>query len=161
MKCHRILSSSARTALFTGKAGGGQRRFSALPEMSLLRVESGNPGEDKVYTLLVDRAFSNITWLLGEDSRRIPELDELTVVPGIVGSYPNFFFHVKASQLGEFVRRLKSATNPSETGQFLADYGIRRTNPAIWHYSDWFNQHNKKLKGFKGGLLDLSRYENL
>jgi len=133
----------------------------ALPEMSLLRVETGNPGEDKVYTLLVDRAFSNITWLLGEESRRLPEQDELTVVPGIIGSYPNFFFHVQASKLGEFVLRLKSANNPSEREQFLVNYGIRRTNPSIWQYSDWFNQQNKKLKGLKGGLLDLSRYENL
>lgn len=132
-----------------------------LPEMSLLRVETENPGEDKVYTLLVDRAFSNITWLLGEDSRRLPEQDELTVVPGIVGSYPNFFFHVQASQLTKFAQRLKTATNESEREQFYADYGIRRTNPEIWRYSDWFNQQNKKLKGLKGGLLDLSRYENL
>ena len=133
----------------------------ALPEMSLLRVKTEIPGKDKVYTLLIDRAFSNITWLLGEDSRRMPEQDELTVVPGIVGSYPNFFFHVQANQLGEFAQRIKSATKTSEREQFYADYGIRRTNPEIWRYSDWFNRQNKKLKGVEGGLLDLSRYENL
>ena len=133
----------------------------ALPEMSLLKVETGNPDEDKVYTLLADRAFSNITWLLGEESRRLPEQDEFTVIPGIIGSYPNFFFHVQANQLGEFAQRLKSATKTAEREQFYADYGIRRTNPEIWRYADWFNLQNKKLKGLKGGLLDLSRYENL
>jgi len=135
--------------------------LSALPEMSLIKVETENASEELVYTLLVDKAFSNITWLVGEESRRMPERDELTVIPGIVGSYPNFFFHVKADQLGEFAQRLKTANGTSEKMQFYADFGIRRTNPAIWQYSDWFNQQNKNLKGLKGGLLDLSRYENL
>lgn len=134
--------------------------LSVLPEMSLLRIETGNPKEDLVYTLLVDKAFSNITWLLGEESRRMPELDELTVVPGILGSYPNFFFQVKASQISEFVQAIKAAKDESAQEQFYAKYGIRRTNPAIWQYSDWFNRKNKKLKGLSAGLLDLSRYEN-
>jgi Fatty acid cis/trans isomerase (CTI) len=135
--------------------------LSALPELSLLKVETGNPDDDLVYTLLVDRAFSNITWLLGEDSRRLPEKDELTVVPGIIGSYPNFFFRVRQNQLGEFKQILKTARTEAELEQFYATFGIRRTNPDIWLYADWFNQQNLNYHGLQASLLDLSRYENL
>jgi Fatty acid cis/trans isomerase (CTI) len=135
--------------------------LSVLPELSLLRLETDDPKEDLLYSMVVDRAFSNITWLLNEESRHMPELDELTVMPNIIGSYPNFFFHVRTDQLEDFVQAIKTAKDPSTREQFYAKYGIRRTNPAFWQYFDWFNQKNKKLKGVEGGLLDLSRYENL
>jgi hypothetical protein len=135
--------------------------LSALPELSLLKLETNNPNEDLAYTLLVDRAFSNITWLLGEESRRLPGNDRLTLVPGIVGSYPNIFFRVRKNELAEFKQMLKTARTEAELEQFYAKFGIRRTNPDIWEYADWFNQQNLNYHGLQAGLLDISRYENL
>ncbi|NOT10465.1 MAG: fatty acid cis/trans isomerase [Methylococcaceae bacterium] len=136
-------------------------QLGALPEMSLLRVKTDNPAADLVYTLLIDKAYSNISKMLSEGSRRLPENDRLTVVPGFIGSYPNFFFSVEKNRLGEFVNKIQGARTESDLEQLYSQFGIRRTNPDIWHYSDWFNEQHKKYRGIQAGLLDMSRYENI
>ena len=133
----------------------------ALPEMSLLRVRTGDPEGDLVYTLLIDKAYSNISKMLSEGSRRLPENDRITVVPGFVGSYPNFFFSVEKNRLDEFVNRIRNARTENDLEQIYSQFGIRRTNPEIWQHADWFNAQHKKYRGLQAGLLDLSRYENL
>jgi hypothetical protein len=142
-----------------GRLRGGE--LAVLPEMSLLRVKTGDPGQDLVYTLLVDKAYSNLSKLLREGSRRLPENDRLTIVPGFVGSYPNFFFSVEKDKLGEFVSRVRTAKSGTGLESFYREFGIRRTDPEIWQYFDWFTEQHKKYRGLHAGLLDLSRYENL
>jgi hypothetical protein len=137
------------------------RQLSLLPEMSLLRVETNNPEQDLVYTLLIDKAYSNISKMLSEGSRRLPDQDKITVYPGFMGSYPNFFFSVKQSQLAEFINAISHAKTDIELDNFYSKYGVRRTNPEIWLQADWFNQQHSKYRGLSAGLLDMSRYENL
>ncbi|MDD5411950.1 MAG: fatty acid cis/trans isomerase [Methylobacter sp.] len=133
----------------------------ALPEMSLLRVKTGNPDRDLVYTLLIDKAYSNISKMLSEGSRRIPENDKITIVPGFIGSYPNFSFVVDKNQLNEFIQMIRNARAESDLEQLYSKFGIRRTNPDIWQQMDWFNQEHQKYRGLEAGLLDMNRYENL
>ncbi|OAI18632.1 isomerase [Methylomonas lenta] len=133
----------------------------ALPEMSLLRIKTNDAQGDLVYTLLVNKAYSNISRLIFQNSLRQPENDTLTVVPGFVGSYPNFFFNVEKNQLGEFVSLVRNATSEAELEQLYSQYGIRRTNPDIWQHADWFNQQHPLYRGLEAGLFDLNRYENL
>jgi hypothetical protein len=132
-----------------------------LPEMSLLRVKTGNPDRDLVYTLLIDKRFSNISKLLSEGSRRQPQFDRITIVPGFIGSYPNFFFSVGQSELGEFTDKIRAATTETGLEQLYGQFGIRRSTPEIWQQLDWFNQQHKKYRGLQAGLLDMSRYKNL
>jgi len=133
----------------------------ALPEMSLLRIKSNDAEGDMVYTLLIDRAYSNISKMLSEGSRRLPEQDTITVVPGFVGSYPNFSFVVEKNQIGEFIEAIRNAQTETSSEQFYSQYGIRRTNPAIWQHMDWFNREHQKRRGLEAGLFDMNRYENL
>jgi len=133
----------------------------ALPEMSLLRVKTGDPAEDLVYTLLIDKAYSNISKMVSLGSRRLPKNDRITIVPGFVGSYPNFFFSVEINRLGEFVNKIQSARNEADLEALYSQFGIRRTHPEIWQHSDWLNEQHKKYRGLQAGLLDMSRYENL
>jgi len=133
----------------------------ALPEMSLLRVKTGDPAGDLVYTLLIDKAYSNISKMVAMGSRRLPENDRITIVPGFVGSYPNFFFSVEKNRLGEFVNKIQSARSEADLEPLYSQFGIRRSNPEIWQQADWFNQQHKIYRGLQAGLLDLSRYENL
>ncbi|MGZ8201236.1 MAG: fatty acid cis/trans isomerase [Methylosarcina sp.] len=133
----------------------------ALPEMSLLRVKTSDPEGDLVYTLLIDKAYSNLSKMLREGSRRLPENDRITIVPGFVGSYPNFFFNVEKERLGEFVDKIRKARVEADLEPLYSGFGIRRSNPEIWEQSDWFNAQHKKYRGLQAGLLDLSRYENL
>ena len=133
----------------------------ALPEISLLRVKTGDPTGDLVYTLLIDKAYSNISKILSEGSRRLPENDRITISPGFIGSYPNFFFSVEEKQLAEFVDMIRFSRTEIDLDHLYSKFGIRRTNPDIWQQADWFNQQHKKYRGLNAGLLDISRYDNL
>lgn len=132
-----------------------------LPEMSLLRVGAGPGGEALVYTLLVDKALKNIAFIFAEDIRRQPEQDKLTIVPGFLGSYPNFFFTVQLNALPGFVSQLKAIRSADDKERFYSAYGIRRSDPRFWQYSDWFNGQYKQAAGVNAGIFDLNRYENL
>jgi hypothetical protein len=133
----------------------------ALLEMSLVRVKTFDPDGDLVYTLLIDKAYSNISKMVSMGSRRLPENDRITIVPGFVGSYPNFFFSAEKNRLGEFVNKIRTARTEADLESFYSEFGIRRTHPEIWQNSDWFNEQHKKYRGLQAGLLDMSRYENL
>ncbi|MGZ8225508.1 MAG: fatty acid cis/trans isomerase [Methylococcaceae bacterium] len=133
----------------------------ALPEMSLLRIKTGEPQGDLVYTLLIDKAYSNISKMLSARSRRLPENDSITVTPGFVGSYPNFFFNVENNQLTEFVDLIRNARTEIDLDNLYSKFGVRRTNPDIWRQADWFNEQHQKYRGLQAGLLDMSRYDNL
>jgi len=138
----------------------GQKLY-ALPDMSLLRVKTGDPEGDLVYTLLIDQAFSNLSTMIGENSRRMPENDRITIYPGFIGSYPNFYLSVEKEQLGEFVDMIHDAKTQADIDHLYSKFGIRRTNAEIWQNADWFNKQHKKYRGLNAGLLDLSRYDNL
>ncbi|NOQ14226.1 MAG: isomerase [Methyloprofundus sp.] len=132
-----------------------------LPEMSLVRVRTKQEHSDLVYTLLLNKSLENITFMIGEDDRRERGLDTLTVIPGFLGSYPNFFFNVQEEQLPEFIEAIKHIQSSDDKEAFYSKYGIRRTNPEIWQYVDWFNAQHKKYRGVRAGLFDLNRYHNL
>jgi hypothetical protein len=133
----------------------------ALTDDILLRVKTGDSDGDLVYTLLINKAFSNISTMLGSNFRREPEKDTITVYPGFIGSYPDFYFSVDKEKLGEFVDMIRFARTEIDIDQLYSKFGIRRSNPEIWQNADWFNEQHKKYRGLNAGLLDLSRYDNL
>jgi len=133
----------------------------ALPDVSFLRIRTANPDDDLVYTLVVNKALSNLSFVFAENIRRTPENDTLTVIPGFLGSYPNFFFSTTLPQLPEFIASLKNTRSAKDLETFYERFGIRRSNPEIWAYSDWFNAQYKKRQGLKADLFDLNRYRNL
>jgi len=134
-----------------------------LPEVSFIRIRGAENKPDLVYTLIRNKARSNIAFLTGEIllGTREKELDTLTVVPGFLGSYPNVFFNVPQAQLTEFINTLKHAQTPKTQDAFYKKFSIRRTNPDIWQHVDWFNAQHKKQRGIEAGLFDLNRYHNL
>jgi hypothetical protein len=99
--------------------------------------------------------------MVAENLRREPELDTLTVFPGFIGSYPNLFFSVDKQQLPEFIEAIKNAKSKADKDAFYKKYAIRRSNPEIWQYADWFNEQHKQYQGVRAGLFDLNRYNNL
>ncbi len=168
-RCQQDACSRANTTPVQQQVDGEMRKLAklkglelgALPEMSLLRVKTGDPSGDLVYTLLIDKAYSNISKILSEGSRRLPENDRITIAPGFIGSYPNFFFNVQEKQLAEFVDMIRFSRTEIDLDHLYSKFGIRRTNPDIWQQADWFNQQHKKYRGLNAGLLDISRYDNL
>ncbi len=137
------------------------QQISALPELSFLRIRFENPEKDQVFTLIRNKRLSNVSFIFAEDFRRQPEKDTLTVLPGFIGSYPNVFFNVAADELELFVAQLKQTRSQSQKDKFYSQFGIRRNNPEIWKFADWFNQKHLSTNPLETGIFDLNRYENL
>ncbi|NOQ77514.1 MAG: isomerase, partial [Methylococcaceae bacterium] len=137
------------------------KQLELLPEVSFLRVKAQNSKDDSVFSLLLNKAYKNIAFMLAEDYRHEPENDTLTVVPGFIGSYPNFFFSVEQDELADFIEQLANAKTETAKELLYSHYGIRRSNPEIWTMYDWFNEQYKKQQGKLSGIFDMNRYQNL
>jgi hypothetical protein len=151
----RVEAQLQRIARFKGE------QVQALPEVAFIRVHTrGDPSFDLAYTLVRNKMLKNVSFLVGESLSRDRENDTVTLVPGFSGSYPNFFFSVDEDQLPQFVEMLANARDDEATEQFNSTFGIRRSNPRIWEYSDWFNSEYKKQKPIQAGWFDMNRYQN-
>ena len=139
--------------------GGGIRY---LPELSFLRIHNtgASPDQGLVYNLVQNKALENVSFMLWEKARRLPGEDTLTIVPGFAGSYPNFFFDVDLAHLPDFVSRMLNLTDKGAAQQLEDAYGVHRTHPNFWAYSDFFNRQHQQANPITAGLFDLNRYEN-
>jgi len=130
-----------------------------MPDLVFLRVRQ-NTGQDQVYSIIRNKAHTNVAFIFGEELRRREKEDTLTIVEGYMGSYPNFFFSVDHSGLETFVEALRGVKNTSQFETFVERYGVRRSSPAFWETSDWFNAQYVRTNPVEAGLLDLNRYRN-
>lgn len=131
-----------------------------LPEATLLRVERGD-GRREIYTLLRNRAHSNVAFLLGESLRYQPGLDTLTLYPGVLTSYPNFIFDLQASEADAFVAALEQVRDPASFERVVERWGIRRSHPDFWHYFLDLSNYLRETEPVEAGMLDMNRYQNL
>ncbi len=130
-----------------------------LPEVVLLRVS----GEQQrlVYSLVHNRAHSNVAFIRGEDGRLQPERDTLSVIPGVYGNYPNFAFDVSLVELERFVAALSAVTDKAMLEAVVDRWGLRRSDPDFWSIFHDFAQYQRETEPVQAGILDLNRYENL
>ncbi|MHA6195275.1 fatty acid cis/trans isomerase [Pseudomonas wadenswilerensis] len=143
------------------RPAAGLKVISQLPEATLLRIE-GQGGERQVYSLLRNRAHSNVAFMLGEAYRYQPGLDTLTVVPGVLSSYPNFMFNVPASDVPEFVEDLEAARDDKDRFErIVMRWGVRRSHPQFWQYFHDLDRYIQETDPVEAGVLDMNRYENL
>lgn len=140
--------------------GGGIRY---LPELSFIRVHGANDGPDggEVFSLVKNEALSNVSLLFLEEERRLPQEDNLTLVPGFVGSFPNFFFDLDRRDVAAFAQAVRAVRSAADAEALAARYGIRRSHPGFWDYSDFFNQRYRARHPVSAGWFDLNRYDNL
>ena len=144
----------------SNRPAAGFKAINFLPEASMLRVEFSN-GEREVYSLLRDRAHSNVAFMLGEQYRYQPGLDTLTVYPEVLSSYPNFIFNVKAEAVPAFVMALQQVSDEKSFRKVVEHWGIRRTHPEFWQYFHDLTEHIREREPLEAGVLDMNRYENL
>jgi hypothetical protein len=133
--------------------------ISWLPEISFLRVNDENKAE-QLYTLVANRAHTNVSQLLNESQRIIAEEQTLTLVKGIIGDYPNAFFQVNNNELEQFVGLVGALANEKDYQVLLNRFGIRRTSTKFWDYSDWLAAFYKDSQPIEAGILDYNRFEN-
>jgi hypothetical protein len=136
------------------------RSISLLPQMSLLTVLQQGSKDPRVYSIINNSAYSNITHLFTKEDIRLPDEDTLTVAKGFIGDYPNVFFVVEELELEEFVTAIKKLNSEEDYRNLLDRFGMRRTNPSFWQHSDEVHRIYKKLAPLEAGLLDYNRLEN-
>lgn len=143
------------------RPAAGLKVINQLPEATMLRIE-GQGGKRQVYSLLRNRAHSNVAFMLGEAYRYQPGLDTLTVVPGVLSSYPNFMFNVPASDVPEFVEDLEAARDDKDRFErIVMRWGVRRSHPQFWQYFHDLDRYIQETDPVEAGVLDMNRYENL
>ncbi|MFC0669217.1 fatty acid cis/trans isomerase [Azotobacter chroococcum] len=131
-----------------------------LPEASLLRIEYGE-GRREIYSLLRNRAHSNVAFIFGEQLRYQPALDSLTLYPGVLSSYPNFLFNVRAEEVPAFVAALEQARPGAGLAAVVERWGIRRSHPEFWRYFNDLSAWLRETEPLEAGVLDMNRYQNL
>jgi len=131
-----------------------------LPEATLLRIEYGS-GQRELYSLLRNRAHSNVAFMFGEDWRYQPRRDTLTVYPGILSSYPNFLFNLDAREVTTFVAALERVRDGADFERIVERWGIRRSHPQFWFYFNDLSRYLEETDPLEAGVLDMNRYQNL
>jgi len=145
----------------------GMRRIAAkrglgiavLPDVTFVHVR--NPkGDDLAYSIILNKGYSNITSMFESEDNRDRSQDTLTVIKGLEGSYPNFFFSFDIDQMDDFVQRFISIKNNEDYERFVGLYGVRRTDSDFWQESDWFFDWAQKNKPLSAGIYDYNRYRD-
>ncbi|MFW0753735.1 fatty acid cis/trans isomerase [Pseudomonas sp. H11T01] len=144
----------------TSRPAAGLNVIDQLPEATMLRIETQS-GKREIYSLLRNRAHSNVAFLLGESLRYQPGLDTLTLYPGVLSSYPNFIFNIPAEQVPEFVARMENAKDADHFEKIVDRWGIRRSHPQFWQYFHDLTEYIRETEPVEAGVLDMNRYENL
>ena len=132
-----------------------------FPDVAFIRV--GNGDEALAYTLILNKAYKNVTSMLADEEDRDRSdraHDTLTVVNWLEGSYPNFFFDVAIAEIDDFTSRYVAIRDREDYEQFIALYGVRRTNTGFWEIADWFHDQYARERPVLSGLFDLNRYRN-
>jgi hypothetical protein len=131
---------------------------SYLPELVYLRlVIRGAP--DKVFTLVRNADHDNVAVLLLEKARRRPQFDTVTLLPGIVGAYPNAFWVVRDDELPQLAARLSALDSAAAYRRLERDLGVARNSPKFWQQSDWLHNIYRESEPIEWGILDYSRYQ--
>jgi hypothetical protein len=131
-----------------------------LPELSYVVIHNEDGEIEKVVSMIINKAHSNVSFIFGEDDRRIPEEDTMILVDGVLGSYPNFIFWVERKKLRQFADETEKIKDQAGMAQWVGVYGIRRTDRRIWAVLDKLHQYRWRMSGDES-LLDVSRYDNL
>jgi hypothetical protein len=132
--------------------------ISLLPEVTFLNVVSGET--QHYYTLLHNRAHSNITSLFGESSALLPDQDSVTVVKDFIGSYPSAYWRVEEQDLPALVEQIGRLSDATAYQALMDRFGVRRTAADFWQHSDKVMAAHHAAAPIDNGLLDYNRLEN-
>ena len=132
---------------------------SFLPEVVFFRLTDSKANEH-FYTLIHNRGFSNVTSVFSDTKNRLPGEDNLTLVNGFLGAYPNAFWDIRSDELNDLVSRISTLASEADYKELIDLYGVRRTSAQFWPFSDRLQEEFQKTAGVEAGLFDLNRLEN-
>jgi hypothetical protein len=139
----------------------GMLFISFMPDVSFVRVSSGDSDADLAYTLVRNKAHTNVAFLLDEEKRREQNKDTLTAYHGLLGSYPNFMFNVPQDKFESFVAELHAVRTREQFIEVVDTYGLPRTHPEIWTNFQWFVDYMRRVNPVEAGVYDLNRYKKV
>ncbi|MDX3772498.1 fatty acid cis/trans isomerase [Chromatiaceae bacterium AAb-1] len=155
---NRLAANSTALLAELGKLKG--TTASLLPELTMIMVEPQAGGEPELFTLIRNSAHYNVSSLFSEESNRNPAADDTTIVSGVLGSYPDAFWRVKEPELAKLVALAQQIHNEADYRRLLQEFGVRRTAPDFWAFSDQLNQLFMQKYPVDGSWLDYNRLEN-
>ena len=133
-----------------------------LSEVMVLRIDppAGKAGEAHYYSVLRNTAHRNVSTLVREKAMLEPKEDNLTVVPGFIGAYPNAVLHARADELPELARGAATVASEADYRKWADRWAVRRTHPQFWDTSDQLMDAYQRWDRLEAGLIDWSRLEN-
>ncbi|KIE21567.1 9-hexadecenoic acid cis-trans isomerase [Vibrio sinaloensis] len=130
-----------------------------VPQISMVMIRS-KQGDDQLFTLLHDNAHTNISSLFDEESNRDPKNDSLTLVRGVIGSYPAAYLSLEESDIPQFVTLLSNIESEEDYVKLLDRFAVRRSSDEFWPFSDRVHRWYQQNQPIEFGLLDYNRFEN-
>ncbi len=136
------------------------KAINLLPPVSYVLVKQADESH-KAYTIIHHNAHYNISSLLNEAGQRAFAEDTVTIVPGFIGDYPSAIWYLQnQQQVTAFAEQLSLLQIEADYRALKAKFGVRRTHPQFWQYSDILHQVAKQYRGVEYGLFDYNRLEN-
>ncbi len=149
----RVEDRSVRASL-ERLAGVRGPAASWLPELSFVTVLP-----HVHFTIARESAHSNVMYLLNEDARRVKEEDQLSVMPGFLGAYPNALFQLNPTELDAFVDEITRLSSDASYHALRGRFGVLRSSADFWTLSDRIQEDHHKAVPIAGGLFDYNRLE--
>jgi hypothetical protein len=115
-------------------------------------------GDDRFFTIVVNRWHDNVNSLFREGSRLDPAKDTMDFIPGSIGAYPNYFLDFHADRLGEFFDLMANFDGSPEYVAKLREHGVNRADADFWEAYDFFQGELDETDPLHAGLYDLNRY---
>ncbi|WLE98732.1 MAG: fatty acid cis/trans isomerase [Candidatus Electrothrix communis] len=123
--------------------------------LAFVRIER-DKREDVCFTIVVNRWHDNVSYfaMIMEKGVLDSSRDRMDILPGFVGSYPNYFFKMHEKNLPDFLTMLasKKKVDEAEIDRFVR-YGVNRADPQFWQEYDWFQQRFSRSNRWRQGFL--------
>ncbi len=129
--------------------------FQHFADVSVLKVTSQHT--HTYYTMIKNVVHKNVSTMFDENDQILHDKTHFVVLEGVWGSYPNAFYEVDTKQLNHFIEQVKQAQTKDHYLNIRKQYGIRRTSPKFWLYSDRLHEYLKTEKRHEYGVLDYNR----
>ncbi len=146
-------------AALKGLAAVGGSSLAWLPESTFLQIVDAS-GPPRYFTLLRDTGHFNVTHLLREKGELAPAENALTVLPGLVGAYPNAIYRLRPDDIPQFAAALAALASEADYRRFADRFAVRRTSAEFWAVSDALQVAARRVAPDDGGLFDYNRLEN-
>jgi hypothetical protein len=127
--------------------------------MVVLQIEPATGGP-QYFSLLRDTAHANVAHLVREKASLVPADNRLTVVPGLLGAYPNAIYRINERDLPAFEAAIRSLASEADYRALADRFAVRRTSPGFWAVSDALHEAWRQAAPLEAGLLDYNRLEN-